>query len=107
MSLGDHEIDEVARSFALLSDPTRLRVLSYLLDAGEGSPTEVAIALGVGRTNVSQHLSRLLAAGMVARRRDGRVFQYRVIDAMLRPLCQLVCSSVRQRVEARRELVAR
>lgn len=107
MSLADHEIDEVARSFALLSDGTRLRVLSYLLEAGEASPTEVALAIGVGRTNVSQHLSRLLSAGMVGRRRDGRAFQYRVIDEMLRPLCELVCSSVRHRGEARRELVAR
>ena len=107
MSLADHEIDEVARLFALLSDRTRLRVLSYLLEAGEASPTEVAQAIGLGRTNVSQHLSRLLSAGMVGRRRDGRVLQYRVIDEMLRPLCELVCSSVRQRSDARRHLVAR
>jgi DNA-binding transcriptional ArsR family regulator len=100
MTLADHEFDDVARRFALLSDPTRLRVLSYLLEAGEASPTEVARAIGLGRTNVSQHLSRLLSAGMVGRRREGQAFQYRVIDAMLRPLCELVCSSLRERTES-------
>src|SRR5437899_9396403 len=107
MSLADHEIEEVARSFALLADPTRLRILSYLLEADEASPTEVAVAIGLGRTNVSQHLSRLLAAGMVGRRRDGQAFQYRVVDETLKQICQLVCSSVRNRSDARLELVSR
>jgi DNA-binding transcriptional ArsR family regulator len=100
MSLADHEIEEVARRFALLSDPTRLRILSFLLEEGEASPTDLAEAIGLGRTNVSQHLSRLLSAGMVGRRRDGHAFIYRVIDEMLRPLCELVCSGVRTQSDA-------
>lgn len=100
MKLADHEFDDVAGRFALLSEPNRLRVLAYLLEAGEASPTEVARAVGLGRTNVSHHLGRLLSAGMVGRRRDGQVLQYRVIDEMLRPLCELVCASLRDRTEA-------
>jgi DNA-binding transcriptional ArsR family regulator len=99
MPLADHLIEDVARRFALLSDPTRLRVLSVLLERGEASVGEVADAIGVGRTNVSQHLSRLLHAGMVGRRRDGHSIHYRVIDEMLKPLCELVCSSYEQRTE--------
>jgi DNA-binding transcriptional ArsR family regulator len=107
MPLADRQIEEVARSFALLSDPTRLRILSYLLEAGEASPTDIAVAIGVGRTTVSQHLSRLLAAGMIGRRRDGHAAQYRVVDDHLRPLCELICSSVRSRGEARLTAVGR
>jgi len=100
MPLADHLIEEAARCFALLSDPTRLRILSFLLECDEATPSDVAQAIGVGRTNVSQHLSRLLNAGMVWRRREGQALFYRV----LRPLCELVCSSLEDRTE---ELVAR
>ena len=104
MALTDHLIEEAARCFALLSDPTRLRILSFLLERGEASVTEVAQAIGVGRTNVSQHLSRLLSAGMVARRREGHSIHYRVIDEMLKPLCNLVCATLEERSDG---LVAR
>ncbi len=100
MNLADHELEEVARRFALLSDPTRLRILAFLLENGEASPTEVAEAIGLGRTNVSQHISRLLVAGMVGRRRDGHAFRYQVVDEVLRPLCELVCASVRTQGDA-------
>ena len=104
MPLADHLIEEAARCFALLSDPTRLRILSFLLECDEATPSDVAEAIGVGRTNVSQHLSRLLNAGMVRRRREGQTLFYQVNDQMLRPLCELVCSSLEDRTE---ELVAR
>jgi ArsR family transcriptional regulator len=94
MTHDDDLIEEAARCFALLSDPTRLRVLAFLLERDEASPSEVAQAIGVGRTNVSQHLSRLLSAGMVGRRREGHSILYRVINEMLKPLCDLVCSSL-------------
>jgi ArsR family transcriptional regulator, lead/cadmium/zinc/bismuth-responsive transcriptional repressor len=97
MALTDHLIEEAARCFALLSDPTRLRILSFLLERDEASVTEVAQGIGVNRTNVSQHLSRLLSAGMVARRRKGHSIHYRVIDEMLKPLCNLVCSNLEAR----------
>ena len=100
MKLAEHEYEEVARRFALLSDPNRLRILAFLLENGEASPTEVAEAIGLGRTNVSQHISRLLFAGMVGRRRDGHAFRYQVIDEILRPLCELVCSDLRTQSDA-------
>ena len=101
MPLPDHLIEEAARKFALLSDPTRLRVLSCLLERGEASVTEVAEAIGASRTNVSQHLSRLLGAGMVGRRRDRHSIHYRVVDEMLKPLCDLVCSTLLERTDGR------
>lgn len=100
MILADHEYEDIARRFAVLSDPTRLVILAYLIEAGEASPTEVAEAVGRGRTNVSHHLARLLQAGMVGRRRDGQTSQYRVIDEMLRPLCEMVCSGLREQTGA-------
>jgi ArsR family transcriptional regulator len=92
-------LDEVARRFALLSDPTRLRILHTLLEGGEESVTGLANATGVARANVSQHLARLLGAGIVARRRSGHSIRYTVVDETLAPLCELVCSAVEKRTQ--------
>jgi DNA-binding transcriptional ArsR family regulator len=93
----DDMIEEVARRFALLSDPTRLRILHTLLERSEESVTGLAKATGVARANVSQHLSRLLGAGMVRRRRVGHSIHYTIADETLAPLCDLVCSAVQER----------
>lgn len=97
MPVTDEMIEEVARRFALLSDPTRLRILHTLLEQGEHSVMGLAEATGVARANVSQHLSRLLGAGMVGRRRIGQSIHYAVVDETLSPLCDLVCSAVQER----------
>ena len=93
-------LDEVARLFSLLGDPTRLRLLSRLHDDGELAVGELAEATGVSVANVSQHLTRLAAAGLLARRREGRTVRYRIADPRLEELCDLVCSRVRERAEA-------
>jgi DNA-binding transcriptional ArsR family regulator len=95
----DALLDEVARLFAQLSDPTRLRLLSRLHDDGELSVGDLAARTGVAVANVSQHLNRLAAAGVVARRRNGKQVLYRIADPRLEELCDLVCSSVRERAE--------
>jgi ArsR family transcriptional regulator len=92
-------LEDVAHLFSLLSDPTRLRLLSRLHDDGELSVGELADRTGVAVANVSQHLNRLAVARVVARRRDGKHVRYRISDPRLEALCDLVCSSVRERGE--------
>ncbi len=92
-------IEEAARRFGLLADPTRLRILHQLME-GEASPSVIAQHSGLSLPNVSQHLSRLAAAGLVARRRDGVNVYYRVDDPTLATLCELVCAGVRSRAAA-------
>jgi ArsR family transcriptional regulator len=92
-------LEEVAYLFGLLSDPTRLRLLSRLHDDGELSVGELAERTGVALANVSQHLNRLALARVVARRRDGKHVRYRIADPRLEELCELMCSSVRERAE--------
>ncbi|MHB8613019.1 MAG: ArsR/SmtB family transcription factor [Candidatus Dormibacteraceae bacterium] len=90
-------LEEAARRFALLGDPSRLRILSTLYAAGEVPVGELADRSGLTRTNLSQHLSRLAAAGLVGRRREGTTIYYRVVDESLGELCDLVCDSLRER----------
>ena len=95
----DGLIEEAARRFALLSDPTRLRILSALLARESMTVTELAEGLGITVPNVSQHLARLLSARIVTRQRDGRKLRYSDEDQTLQPLCELVCNSLREQSE--------
>jgi DNA-binding transcriptional ArsR family regulator len=93
----DAILDEVARRFSLLGDPTRLRVVRALHDVGESSVQEVADLAGTTLPNASQHLLRLHEAGFVARRRDGKNVRYSITDPTIEDLCRTVCDSVRER----------
>jgi DNA-binding transcriptional ArsR family regulator len=93
-------IEEAARRFALLGDPTRLRILNTLMERGELSVGQVAEASGTSRFNASAHLNRLAVGGFVARRRAGTTVYYRVFDASLARVCDWVCAAVRDRARA-------
>jgi len=80
--------------------PRVLRILSTLHAAGEVPVGELADRSGLTRTNLSQHLSRLAAAGLVGRRREGTTIYYRIVDESLGELCDLVCASLRERGRA-------
>lgn len=90
----DSMLDEVARRFALLADPTRLRILRVLHEGGGSTVGEIAAAAGTTAANASQHLGRLLAGGVAARTRDGQAVRYRITDETVGQLCQIVCGSV-------------
>ena len=93
----DWEITASARRFSLLADPTRLRILHTILEAGELSVGAIAAAAGTSRFNTSAHLNRLAEGGMLARRREGSTVFYRVQDPDLPRLCDLMCTSLRGR----------
>ncbi|HSP73112.1 MAG TPA: metalloregulator ArsR/SmtB family transcription factor [Gaiellaceae bacterium] len=95
----DELIDEVAGLFALLSDPSRLRLVRALHEHGELPVGEIAARAGTTVANASQHLLRLSAAGVLVRRRAGKSVVYRVADPRIEQLCATVCASVRARSE--------
>lgn len=94
MAVPEALIDKAARRFALLSDPTRLRILAVLLEREPMTVSELSDALGIATPNVSQHLARLSAGRLVSREKQGRTVQYRSTDPNLRPLCELMCTSL-------------
>ena len=96
----DWEIEEAAHRFALLSDPTRLRILHTVMERGELSVHEIAEAAGVSRFNTSAHLNRLAGGGLVARRREASTVYYRVEDRRLPKICDWMCESLRARAAA-------
>src|SRR6266508_143452 len=93
----DSVLEETARRFTLLGDPTRLRIVSVLHECGECSVGEVAAAAGVSVGNASQHLGRLLLGGIVGRQRVGKSVRYRIVEDSIEQLCSIVCTSVQER----------
>ena len=60
------------RTFGALADPTRRRILAQLAK-GDGCVTALAQPHGMSLAAVSKHLIVLEKAGLVKRRRNGRV----------------------------------
>lgn len=59
-----------------LSDETRLRITSLILEAGDLCACEVEAILGLQQSNASRHLARLLHAGMVVSEKRGQWVHY-------------------------------
>ncbi len=77
-------VDDATRARAALiaramADPKRLCVLEQLTQ-GERSVSELSHDVGCQVPNMSQHLSVLRAAGLVASRREGNTVFYRLAD---------------------------
>lgn len=88
--LHDGAIDEsraeaMAPVLAALADPVRLRIVSMLLAAPEGSSCgcDLEEPLGLSQPTVSHHLKVLREAGLVEGERRGRWVHYRVIPQRL------------------------
>src|SRR2546425_11353103 len=65
------------RTFGALADPTRRRILAQLTK-GEECVTDLARPHTISLAAVSKHLIVLEKAGLVKRRRDGRVHSLRL-----------------------------
>jgi DNA-binding transcriptional ArsR family regulator len=63
--------------FKILADPLRLRLVA-LCRRGECSVSELTQAVGQSQPRVSQHLKKLVEAGLLERFRDGKRVYYRV-----------------------------
>lgn len=76
-----------------MSDPTRSRILLELL-AGPGYPAQLAVALDLTRTNVSNHLACLRGCGIVVATPEGRQTRYEIADPHLTKAITLLVDAV-------------
>jgi DNA-binding transcriptional ArsR family regulator len=79
-------IQDRARRFALLADPTRLALLTCIHAAGPISVSDLAAATGINDVTVSQTLRYLRAAQAVSTQRDGRVIRYQLASTPIEAL---------------------
>ncbi|MGL6043207.1 MAG: ArsR/SmtB family transcription factor [Sandaracinobacteroides sp.] len=73
--------NEVATLLAVLASPPRLMLLCKLAETGEMRVGALAEAVGLSQSALSQHLARLRAEGLVVARRAGQSISYRIADA--------------------------
>jgi ArsR family transcriptional regulator len=78
----------LAKSFAALGDPVRLRVLSMLAaaPAGEVCVCELVEPLGKSQPTVSHHLKVLVDAGLITGDRRGKWVWYSLVPERLAAL---------------------
>lgn len=92
-------LELVAARFRAMGEPLRLRILQQLED-GERSVSALAESVASTQPNVSKHLKVLQDAGLVKRRPQGTNVYYSIADAMVFELCDMICSRLRDRLEA-------
>ena len=98
--LNDGQIEEAARLFATLSEPSRLRLLQLLM-RGPMTVTELVDATGMKQGSVSKQLGTLYDAHLVARNREGNFIRYAIGDEMIFQLCNLACRKIESDALAR------
>lgn len=87
--LAQSEAENLAAWFGVLSDPTRLRLLSLIAAAGEAcAACDLVEPIGVSQPTVSHHLRVLREAGLVESEKRGRWVYYRPVPDRLKVLGQ-------------------
>lgn len=94
--LDDRALEQVARYFAALAVPMRLKILSALR-GGERNVTELTAATGCTQANTSGHLTLLTQCGLVERSSRGTSAYYRIADQAIYRLCDMVCGQIGRR----------
>ena len=88
-------IQDLAEVFRALSDPTRLRIVKLLTDAGGAlCVNALAARLDVTQSAVSQHLRILRQTGLVTAHRHGRWVHYSLNTERLRDHRSLLRSTL-------------
>ena len=85
----DHdEAKLLARGFAALADPVRLRLLSMIAGAEEVCSCDMQEPLGRSQPTVSHHTKTLAEAGLIVGEKRGRWVYWRIVPERLDALRQ-------------------
>lgn len=74
--------------FRTIASRKRLELIQ-LLNGRELTVSEISVMLGIRQANVSQHLSELRKAKIVATQRNGTSIQYRLSDPKIIEICSI------------------
>ena len=81
--LAEDDATELAKVFAALADPVRLRLLSMVAAGGEVCSCELEDPLGKSQPTISHHTKALADAGLLTGEKRGRWMFWRVVPARL------------------------
>ena len=80
------DAEDLARVFAALGDPVRLRLLSLVAQAGEICSCDLQDPLGKAQPTVSHHTKVLAEAGLIEGEKRGRWVWWRIVPDRLSAL---------------------
>jgi ArsR family transcriptional regulator len=80
--LSPQDFQKLARFFYVFSDPTRLKIITLLLNMEQQSRcvNNIAQQLNISQPSVSQQLRILKEAGLVKVKRDRQFYRYSIND---------------------------
>ncbi|MEX0952668.1 MAG: metalloregulator ArsR/SmtB family transcription factor [Nitriliruptoraceae bacterium] len=91
--------------FKTLGHPVRIRILE-VLRASESNVADIAEAVGVKGSTLSQHLTTLRRSGIVESHRDGSLVIYRVTDPRVFQLLEVGRQILTTSLEGNEQLLA-
>src|SRR5687767_15344364 len=94
-----------ARICKAFAHPGRLQILD-LLGHGERGVSELQETLGVSKTSMSQHLSVLKSAGVLATRREGKQIYCSLAMPEVKQACQMIRKVLQTQIAASHRLIA-
>lgn len=77
------EAEELARGYAALADPVRLRLLSMIATADEVCSCNLVEPLGKAQPTISHHTKALSDAGLIVGEKRGRWVYWRAVPERL------------------------
>jgi ArsR family transcriptional regulator len=81
--LDEPQAGDLARAFAALADPVRLRLLSLIADAGSICACDLLGPLGKSQPTISHHTRVLADAGLITGEKQGRWVWWSVVPSRL------------------------
>jgi ArsR family transcriptional regulator, virulence genes transcriptional regulator len=88
----ERKAGEVARFMKLLANENRLAILCRLAPTRELSVNDLADAVGISQSALSQHLAKMREEGLLATRRAAQTVYYRIADPNAERLLSLLKS---------------
>jgi len=86
--LSQTEAEVLARGFAALADPVRLRLLSMIAATAEVCSCDLLQPLGKSQPTISHHTKALAEAGLITGEKRGRWVYWRVVPERVDALRQ-------------------
>jgi ArsR family transcriptional regulator len=96
-STEDEIFERQARICKAFAHPGRLRILDRLGE-GERGVSDLQKELGISKTGISQQISILKSAGVVATRRNGKQIYCSLAIPEVKQACQLIRSVLRAQI---------
>ena len=93
--ISSRAVEEIAETFRVLGDPTRVRILDALA-AGELCVCDIAALVGISESAVSHQLRLLRGMRLVRPRRAGRQVFYTMDDLHIVELLRLAVTHVQE-----------